>query len=39
MRAEAVWSMPWWARLVENEPTMFAHWAWITGKGVELAGR
>lgn len=29
----------WWARLVENEPTLFAHWAWITGRGIEFAGR
>jgi RNA-directed DNA polymerase len=29
----------WWARLVENEPEMFAHWAWVTDSGFSFAGR
>lgn len=29
----------WWARLVENEPEMFAHWVWVTDSGFSFAGR
>ncbi len=29
----------WWARVVANEPGLFAHWAWVTDCGHSFAGR
>jgi group II intron reverse transcriptase/maturase len=29
----------WWARVVANEPDLFAHWAWVTDCGHSFAGR